>query len=392
MLPAPRTVALPAFLEPALAAGHPWVYRDHVPARFSAENGAWVRVRAGRQTAFALWDATSPIALRIFSAHAVPDAAFFAERVRRAWELRAPLRDAEVTAYRWLYGEGDGLPGVVVDLYGEHAVLVTYSDAVATLVPPVVEALWDLGRLRGVVEKPRALADRAQGLVVHRGDPPPADLTVVEHGVRFRVDLARGQKTGLFLDHRENRRFVGGLARGRRVLNLFCYTGGFSLFAARGGAREVVSVDSAAPAMAATRDNFALNGLPSDHHLAVTEDAFTFLARAAAEGQRFDLVIADPPSFARSRAQQRAALRAYVRLHAAALAVVAPGGLYAAASCTAQVSPADFQATLAEGAARARCRLQLVHEAGQPLDHPVAAQHPEGRYLKFVVGRVLAIP
>jgi 23S rRNA (cytosine1962-C5)-methyltransferase len=124
----------------------------------------------------------------------------------------------------------------------------------------VVEALWDLGRLRGVVEKPRALADRAQGLVVHRGDPPPADLTVVEHGVRFRVDLARVQKTGLFLDHRENRRFVGGLARGRRVLNLFCYTGGFSLFAARGGAREVVSVDSAAPAMAATRDNFALNG------------------------------------------------------------------------------------------------------------------------------------
>ncbi len=392
MPPAPRTVVLPDFLEAALTAGHPWVYRDHVPPRFTAETGAWVRVQAGRRTAFALWDATSPIALRLFSAHAVPDAGFFAERARSAWELRAPLRDAGVTAYRWLYGEGDGLPGVVVDLYGDHAVLVTYADAVATVVPWIVDALWRVARLRGVVQRPRALEDRAEGLVVLRGDPPPAELTVVEHGVRFHVDLARGQKTGLFLDHRENRRYVAGIAHGRTVLNLFSYTGGFSLHAASGGAREVVSVDSAAPATAAARDNFALNGLPEDRHVAVTEDAFAFLERARAEGRRFDLVITDPPSFARSRSQQRAALRSYVRLHAAALGVVAPSGLYAAASCTAQVSPAEFRATLAEGAARARCRLQLVHEAGQPLDHPVAAQHPEGRYLKFVVGRAVAIP
>jgi 23S rRNA (cytosine1962-C5)-methyltransferase len=389
MAPAPRTIQLPAFLEGALAAGHPWVYRDHVPRGFTARTGTWVQVRAGRRSAFAVWDEESPIALRVYSEQTVPDAGWVEARVQAAWELRAPLRAAGVTAYRCLHGEGDGLPGIVVDLYGEFAVLVTYSDAVASLVPAVVAALERRVPLRGIVQRARAVAERAGGLLLLRGEPPPPDLVVVEHGVRFHVDLARGQKTGLFLDHRENRRRVGALASERRVLNLFAYTGGFSLYAAAGGARQVVSVDSAAPAIAAAAENFSLNDLDGDRHLGVAEDAFDFLERARSTGEQFDLVIADPPSFARSRAQLRTALRSYARLHAAALRVVSPGGLYAAASCTAQVSPADFRQTLADGATRARCRLQIVHEAGQPLDHPTFAQHLEGRYLKFVVGRVL---
>ncbi|MBN2196914.1 MAG: class I SAM-dependent rRNA methyltransferase [Polyangiaceae bacterium] len=388
----PPTVVLPPFLEAALGIGHPWVYRDHVPPRFSAPTGTWVRVCAGKRAAFALWDAESPIALRLYAVEGVPNAAWVEARIRAAWQLREPLRAAGVTAFRWVYGEGDGLPGIVVDLYGEYAVVVAYSDAVLPLVPWVVDALGRMTTLRGVVQRSRAIEERAGGLVLLRGERPPDELTVVEHGIRFQVDLSRGQKTGLFLDHRENRRFLGDIARDRDVLNLFAYTGGFSLYAARGGARHVVSVDVAAPAIAAAAVNFSLNQLPPAHHETIASDVFVFLEQARVEGRRFDLVIADPPSFAKSRAQQRAALRSYVKLHAASLRVLAPQGLYAAASCTAQIDRADFQATLAEAASRCRCRLQILHEAGQPLDHPVAAQHPEGRYLKFVVGRVLPIP
>lgn len=392
MVGAPPMVVLPRFLEPALETGHPWVYRDHVPPQFTADSGTWVQVRAGKRSGFGLWDAKSPIAIRLFATGVVPDQAWVHARVRAAWELRAPLRDAGVTAYRWLYGEGDLLPALVVDLYGSHAVLVTYADAVEPLVPWVVEALATTTPLSSVVRRRRALDDRSEGLQLLRGQPPPKQLVVVEHGARFQVELERGQKTGLFLDHRENRRFAASLARGRRVLNLFAYTGGFSVHAARAGATEVVSVDSAAPAIQAAAENLALNGLDPARHPTVVADAFAYLERARAEAQRFDLVISDPPSFARSRAQRHGALRSYVRLHAASLQLVAPEGYYAAASCTAQVSPTDFLATLAEGAARAQRRLQIVHEAGHPLDHPVAAHHPEGRYLKFVAARVSSIP
>jgi 23S rRNA (cytosine1962-C5)-methyltransferase len=193
----------------------------------------------------------------------------------------------------------------------------------------------------------------------------------------------------LFLDQRENRRFVGELARGKSVLNLFSYTGAFSLHAALAGAARVVSVDSAAGAMQAAKRGFELNGLDPDLHEFVVEDAFAYLDRLAQEKRRFDLVISDPPSFAKSRQQLPAAERAYLRLGTACINVTQPGGLYVASSCTGQVSPEAFKKLLASAARKARKRFQIVHDIGQPLDHPIFVGHPEGRYLKFVVGRVL---
>ena len=381
-------VQLPAFLEESLVAGHPWVYRDHVPAGFRAKTGDWVLVRAGKFRGVGLWDDASPIALRMLAGQDVPDADWVLARVREAWELRAPLRDAGVTAYRWIAGEGDGLPGIVVDRYDAYAVIVTYADAVERLVPWVTEALRATAPLSGIVVRQRQ-RESNERLRIQWGQTPPREVVVEEYGVRLGADLHAGQKTGLFLDHRENRRHVGRLALRRRVLNLFAYTGAFSLHAARGGAREVVSVDVAPGAIDGLRRNLELNALPVHQHQLVVADVFDYLERASTERQRFDLVISDPPSFAKTRAKARQAYRAYVRLTAAGLRVAAPLGLYVGASCTSQVGPDAFRQALAEGARKARCRLQIIHEAGQPLDHPVMAHHPEGRYLKFVVARVL---
>ncbi len=382
--PKKRELVLPISLADALAAGHPWVYRDHVPRGFEAPTGTWLDIRAGNWSGVALWDDASPIALRVFTRGRPVDETLIFERVRAAWELRAPLRDAGITGFRLLYGEADGVPGLVVDFYDGYCVLVTYANALDVLIAPVVKALVHVASPRGVVRR------RGAGEVeVLFGSEPPADLVVQEHGgMRLLVDVRSGQKTGLFLDHRENRRFVGERARGKSVLNLFSYTGGFSVAAALGGAREVVSVDIAGPASAACEQNFALNGLQSFPHRAVTGDVFEFLEKAGAARQRFDIVVCDPPSFAKNRTQLKAAENAYRRLTALGLSVTAPGGLYAAASCTSQVGPESFRKAIGEACRKARVRFQIVHDIGQPLDHPVLAAHPEGRYLKFVVGRV----
>jgi 23S rRNA (cytosine1962-C5)-methyltransferase len=363
------------------------VYRDHVPRGFSAPSGGWVKIRAGRFTGYGLWDADSAIALRVFSAIGVPDAAWVAARVTSAWELRAPLRENGVTAFRCLSGEGDGLPGVTADFYAGFVVLVTYAGGLEPIVPWVVTALSALPGVVGILRRDHA--ERARELELVWGRRPTSELVVQEYGVLLPVELGAGQKTGLFLDQRENRRFVGELARGKSVLNLFSYTGGFSLHAALGGASRVTSVDSASGAMQAARRGFGLNGLDPAGYEFVVGDVFEFLERLAKEKQRFDLVISDPPSFARNRQQLPAAERAYLRLGTACMNVTQPGGLYVASSCTGQVSPEAFKKLLAGAGRTTRKRFQIVHEAGQPLDHPVFAGHPEGRYLKFVVGRVL---
>ncbi|MCW5849344.1 MAG: class I SAM-dependent rRNA methyltransferase [Anaerolineae bacterium] len=375
---------LPPHLKTRLGQGHPWVYRDQVADAPRLPSGAWVRVRCGGFSAYGLWDAESPIAIRLFARAAPPDAAWVAARVREAWERRAPLRTGATTAYRWLFGEGDGLPGITVDLYDQFAVVATYADSVTTLLPWVVDALRATTPLKGILHRPPSS-------VVQRlwGQPPPRDLTIQEHGLTFLANLAAGQKTGLFLDQRENRRVVEDWVAGKTVLNCFAYSGGFSVYAARGGAPHVTSVDIAADALADAQTNFARNGFdPADHRFEVA-DVFDYLPRLVADGRQFDLVILDPPSLARSRQSQHAALRAYTRLNALGLRVVRPGGLLVTSSCTAQVGHDAFLETLAQAGAQTGRRLLILHDAGQPLDHPVPAHFPEGRYLKFVIGQVV---
>lgn len=379
---------LPEKLGESLAAGHPWVYRNHVPAGFSAPSGTWVRIRAAGFTGYALWDASSPIALRVFAREARPDAAWFRSRVEEALALRAALRSGGTTAFRLLFGEGDGVPGLTIDVYDRYAVVLTYADSIDAIVPDVVSAVRACLPLEGIVRR-AGRGSAEERLSVLWGSEPPERLVVNEHGVQLLAELRSGQKSGLFLDHRENRACIRAHTAGASVLNLFSYTGAFSVYAALGGATRVTSVDVASGAMNAARQNFTLNAIDPGLHEFRVADAFDFLTLAAETREAYDIVISDPPSFAGSREQLFRAERAYTRLHALGLSVVGAGGLYAAASCTAQVSPEAFRRILASAAERARVRFQIVHDIGQPSDHPVLAGHPEGRYLKFVVGRVL---
>jgi 23S rRNA (cytosine1962-C5)-methyltransferase len=369
-----------------LSQGHPWVYRDQTSYALDLPSGTWVQVRCGGFSAFGLWDERSPIAVRLFSRRAVPDADWVAGRVAEAWEIRAVVRAGSTTAYRWLYGESDGLPGIVVDLYGEFAVVRTYVESLERLVPWVADALHAHAPLQGIFWR------RSDGTSEPLwGRLPPDDLVVEEHGLLFHADLLAGQKTGLYLDQRENRHTLAPWCQGRTVLDCFCYTGAFSLYATRGGATSIVACDSAAGAIERAQHNFELNGFDATGQAFVVRDCFELLEEFAAQGRRFDLVILDPPSFARDRQSRHAAERAYVRLNLAALRCVEPGGLLASSSCTGQVSPDAFRQALADAARRASRRLQILHEAGQAVDHPVAAHFPEARYLKFVVGRVLPL-
>jgi 23S rRNA (cytosine1962-C5)-methyltransferase len=380
-----------------LRAGHPWVFRKAIEkAPKGLAPGTIVDVTdEGRFVARGYFDPHSAITVRILTrepAEAI-DGEFWRRRVARALALRRELVHG-TSGLRLVHGESDGLPGVVADRYGAFAVLKLYSAGLVPHRAAVVEALRaEAEGLEGVYgrdEVPRDDDDEGgapAGRVLWGAEPPDL-LEIDEHGMKVLVDVRRGQKTGHFLDQRENRRMVRGLAAGRpEALNLFSYTGGFSVAAALGGARHVVSVDADQDAIRLARENFRANGLdPADHAFAA-QDAFELLARYKREGRRFDLVVCDPPAFAKSQKAVDAAIAGYASLNRAALAVVAPGGLLVTASCSARVSVEQFTDAVKEAAFKARVDLQLVAETRQPPDHPVSLQFREGRYLKCLVLR-----
>jgi len=376
-----------------LRSGHPWVWADALTAPRGLRTGTVVDVlgRDGHFLARGLYDSRSPIAVRVatLDEREAVDDAFVRGRVEAALAARRGAFDARnTTAFRWLNGEGDRLPGVVVDIYGPVAVLRLDGEAVKVWRAAVVDAILERGRGLGIThvyERSRA----GRGEVLH-GGPPPVPVQVFEHGVRFAVDVVSGQKTGFFIDQRENRLLLRRFADGVEVLNLFGYTGGFSVQAALGGALHVTTVDSAQGAIDGARANFRLNGLDPGRHDFVCEDAFAWLERAHKERQQFGLVIVDPPSFAPSEKALDRALAAYRDLNALALRVVAPGGLFASASCSSHVTQAHFLDMLREAAARAHRTLSLLEVRGQPADHPTPLAFPEGRYLKFALARTLA--
>ncbi len=380
-------MAFPTFtlnpkLESAVFSGHPWIYRDHLPDFHDLETGEWVQVIAGKARAYGLYDDSSPIAIRLFGREE-PSAGFITERVNAALELRQMLFDKNTNAHRLISGEGDFLPGITVDRYERYAVVQTYADCLETILPEVVRALSKGSfAFKGIV---RRVEGEMQCLW---GELPPPELTILENGLKIIANLYDGQKTGLFLDHRDNRAKLGQLANGKTVLNLFAYTGAFSLYAARGGATKISSVDIAPAAMLDAKRNFALNGFDPDQHEFLAADCFTLLEKYAKEGKTFDLVILDPPSLARSKDNRYAAARAYKKLNLLALRCVNDGGMLASASCTSQISSEHFKEILLEAALDARKRLQILQENGHAPDHPVPVAFPEGRYLKFVLSRV----
>ncbi len=381
-----------------LRAGHPWVFRKAIdrPPKGLAPGAIIDVVEGERFVARGYYDPHSAISVRILTrepAEAI-DAAFWKRRVARALALREELVHG-ATGYRLVHGESDGLPGVVADRYHRWAVLKLHSAGLTPHRGAIVEALREAtrGELAGVYGRDEIPHDEEDDAAAPKGRvlwgaEPPEHIRIEEHGMALLVDVRRGQKTGTFLDQRENRRLVRELARGRaQALNCFSYTGGFSVAAALGGARRVLSVDTDGDAISLARENFRANGLDPGVHDFATEDAFELLARCRREGRRFDLVVCDPPAFAKSQRAVEAAVAGYASLNRAALAVLAPGGLLVTASCSARVSAEQFFDAVKEAAFKARVELQLVEERRQPPDHPVSPQFREGRYLKCLVYR-----
>ncbi|MDB4937252.1 MAG: m5C1962 methyltransferase RlmI [Labilithrix sp.] len=346
-----------------------------------------------------VYDPDSPIAVRVWGIgqDARLDADVFADRLTRAIALRRELfADGATTAYRVLNGEGDRAPGFVIDRYGHVAVLRIDGDAARAVAPillrDVEKILRDAGittLLERTAKRNERGADEAKTISVRFGEEPKP-IRVTEHGVPFMVDVLRGQKTGAFLDQRENRRRIGELVARRkraglgvRVLNLFSYTGGFSQRAALAGA-IVTSVDVAAKAHGTAQESFKLAGIDPSPHSFVSADAFAWLAEQKKKGNRWDVVISDPPSFAPSERAKPNAISAYRSLHRACADVLAPGGTFAAASCSSHISAEELLTTL-DDIALGRSDLRLVELFGPPPDHPSLPAFPEGRYLKLAL-------
>jgi 23S rRNA (cytosine1962-C5)-methyltransferase len=383
-----------------LRAGHPWVFRQALAKTPGVPAGAIVDVvDRGRFVARGYYDPHSAITVRILTRDEGEriDGAFFRRRLARAVQLRESLLDRSGTdAFRLVHGESDGLPGVIVDLYAGWAVLKLYSSGLTphreTILSALRAAVPDLKGIVGRDELEREAGEGDEGAAAGRvlwGEPAPELIAIRENGVRFLVDVYRGQKTGFFLDQRDNRLLVRDLARGREVLNCFSYTGGFSVNAALGGARRVTSVDLDADAIALCRRNFKENGLAAEQHDFLAADVLDVLKRFADQGRRFGLVILDPPAYAKSQKAVEAAINGYASLNRTALGVLEPGGILCTASCTARVGAEEFLGAVKEAAFKAEADLQMVHQRFQPPDHPVLLQFPEGRYLKFFAMRRL---
>ena len=385
----PHVVVLTKNLARSIRQGHPWIYRDALDVRVMPDNGALVEVhtRDGRPIARGFWDERSPIAVGVLESGG-PGFRFtdveslVAERLQAALDRRLERLDPSWTnAFRWLHGEGDLLPGVHVDLYGDTAVVRFDGDGARAFYEPLEPRLRLAAKSRLPI---RAVLDRSSRKPGTKRD----ERKVLENGVRFVVDLTHGQKGGLFIDQRENRERVAERARGKSVLDLFGYTGGFAVHAAVAGARSTDIVDMAKPAIEAAWRNFQLNDLPMKRAKFHARDVFVFLTAAIDRGERWDIVISDPPSFATNKAAVPAARRAYERLHKLASAVTAPGGLLCASSCSSHLGKDDFLASIEAGVRQAGRHWAFEALYGAAFDHPVLSAFPEGDYLKFAMGRV----
>ncbi|RCK79506.1 MAG: LSU m5C1962 methyltransferase RlmI [Candidatus Ozemobacter sibiricus] len=381
----PRPLTLKKNREFSLLKGHPWVFREALAGPLPAlEMGEEVLVLShkGTEIGCGYVDPDSSILVRLVEGRAgAPLRQRLADGLRRAVALRQSLFPGdETTAYRLVNGEGDGLPGLVIDRYAEALSVQLYSlglepyldELVALLrtLLPDVRWIWR----RNQVKK----AATARAGLLH-GRSLPTRVRFREAGLLFQTDLEHGQKTGFFLDQRENRQLVRRIARGRRVANVCGYTGGFTVAAIAGGATRTVTVDCAKPALAEAAANLELNGFSGPAHTLQAADMFEFLT---APGESFDLIVLDPPSLARSQAEVPQALRAYHKLNLEACRRLPAGGLLFTASCTGHVHRDAFLDMLGQVASRLRRPLRLLAETHHAPDHPVALAHPEGRYLK----------
>ncbi len=379
--------------EESLLRFHPWVFSGAIASLPEGlEEGETVTVRSasGQLLGTGHYQVGS-IAVRMLSEEdIVIDEDFYRRRLAEAYRLRRVLDliRPDNNAYRLVHGEGDFLPGLIVDVYGATAVMQAHSPAMHYARNEIARALVSLPEA-GI----SAVYYKSETTLPYKARLDPQNDYIIggfttdealENGLRFHVDWLRGQKTGFFVDQRDNRRLLQHYAAGRRVLNMFCYTGGFSVYALRGGAETVHSVDSSAKAVALTDANVALNfGEDCPRHRSFAEDAFKFLADMP-EGA-YDLVVLDPPAFAKHRSAIKNALRGYQRLNARAMEKMPSGSILFTFSCSQAISREQFRLAVFSAAAQTRRRVRILHQLTQPADHPVNIYHPEGEYLKGLI-------
>jgi 23S rRNA (cytosine1962-C5)-methyltransferase len=380
--------------EESLLRFHPWVFSGAIASiDGQPEEGALVEVYSAGKTFLGIGHyQIGSIAVRILSFHpAVIDKAFWADKIRAAYTLRRALGLAEAAdnnTFRLIHGEGDQLPGLVVDIYGQTAVIQAHSVGMHHTRRIIADALTEVLRnnLRNIYYKSEGTLPFNAGLENENeylfGGATGSEPVAIEKGLQFRIDWLKGQKTGFYIDQRDNRILLEKYACDRSVLNMFCYTGGFSVYAMRGGARTVHSVDSSSKAIALTQKNIELNFPGDPRHQAFTVDAFDYLANM---DDVYDLIILDPPAFAKHKNVVRNALLGYRKLNAAAFEKIKPGGIVFTFSCSQVVDKNDFRLAVFSAAAQSGRRVQILHQLTQPADHPINIYHPEGEYLKGLV-------
>jgi 23S rRNA (cytosine1962-C5)-methyltransferase len=374
--------------------GHPWIFSGAIEV-IEGDPGA-----AGIADVFdsekhwiarGLFSPRSQIRVRVLTWEKEEvDRDFFTRRLSQALSIREKLLREVTNAYRIVNGEGDFLPGLIVDRYNEFLVCQFFTAGMDFFKPLIIDSLSSLLTVKGVFEKSEGRVRDEEGIEpsvgVLAGEPPPETISIEENGFKFVVDVQRGQKTGFFLDQRDNRAFLTTISREKKILNCFAYSGAFSIYALAGGAKEVVSLDSSRPALEVAEQNLALNGFETGGSELLKGDAFTYLKEC---DSAFDIIVLDPPSLARKRGDVGAATGGYKFLNLHALRHVRPGGFLVTFSCSQHLSIDLFQKVVFGAAVDAGRRVTILKRLGQPIDHPVSLHHPEGEYLKGLVLRVL---
>lgn len=380
--------------EDSLRRFHPWVFSGAVASKDSSLlEGDIVEVYTPEDYYIATGHyQIGSIEVRVLSfEQRLIDASFWEERLGIAYQLRKSIGvvSDENNAYRLVHGEGDNLPGLIIDVYGETAVMQSHSVGMHENRHEITSALLKVlgDSLKNVYYKSettlpyKADVDAENGYIYGGGNN--VDTIAIENGLKFHADWLKGQKTGFFVDQRDNRALLEKYSKGRRLLNMFCYTGGFSFYAMRGGAELVHSVDSSAKAVMLTQNNVDLNFPGDERHQAFAEDAFKYLSHTN-KGD-YDLIILDPPAFAKHRGAIKNALQGYKRLNAAAFEKVAKGGVVFTFSCSQVISKDAFRLAVFSAAAQSKRNVKILHQLTQPVDHPINIYHPEGEYLKGLV-------
>ena len=391
-----KTIVLKRGKADSLRRFHPWVFSGAIQTLSDdLREGEIVRVEDASSQFLAVGHyQIGSIAIRILSFEdVVVDDAFWDERLSEALMLRRALNllRADNNIFRLVHGEGDRLPGLIVDIYGETAVMQAHSVGMHYARHQIAQSLQRiLGKsvMQVYYKSETTLPYKAN---LEELDGPllgnvSNNNVAVENDLRFHIDWLRGQKTGFFIDQRENRLLLQHYSNKRYVLNMFCYTGGFSVYALRGGAQEVVSVDSSAKAIDLTNANVALNYPNCDHHKAYAEDAFKFLDKA---DDAYDLIVLDPPAFAKHKEAVRNALKGYTRLNLQAMRKIKRGGILFTFSCSQAISKDQFRLAVFTAAAQSGRYVRILHQLHQPADHPVNIYHPEGEYLKGLVLEII---